>query len=74
MPQGRLNSSPVCSLNGLGASRKIFYVKPLLLLPPSGEILQKAPLAAAKFISPFWIVTYELYSKIFKGHYLVLHF
>lgn len=59
MPQGRLNSSPVYSLNGLGASRKIFCIKPLLLLPPCGEIRQTAPLAATKFICSLGFISYQ---------------
>lgn len=66
MLQGRLNSSPVYSLNGLGASRKIFCIKPLLLLPPCGEIWQKAPLAATKFICSLWFVSHQLYLERFR--------
>lgn len=72
MPQGRLNSSLVYTLHGLGASRKIFCLKPLLLLPPSGEMWLKAPPAATAVISSFWIVRYELCSGIFKGDQLVI--
>lgn len=72
MPQGRLNSSLVYTSNGLGASRKIFCLKPLLLLPPSGEIWLKAPSAATTVTSSFRIVTYELCPGICKGDRLVI--